>query len=70
MGPIQQLFALLQQAQAEQGMQKPHAGMLERESVWAPRRGQQGSIPMRDPRQEGPSPPMGGPLTAMYQGDR
>ena len=70
MGPIQQLMALLQQAQAEQQMQKPHGGMLEQESVFAPRRGQQGSIPMRDPRQEGPSPPTGGPITAMYQGRR
>ena len=69
MGPIQQLMALLQQAQAEQEMQKPHGGMLEPESVWNPRKGQ-APRSFRDPQQAGPSPPTGGPITAMYQGGR
>lgn len=66
MGPIQQLFALIQQAQQEQAMQRPHGGMLEPESVFAPRRGV-GPRPFRDPEQMGPAPPTDGPIASLYR---
>ena len=62
MGPIEQMLAMLQQSQAGQ---RPHGGMGEQESVFAPRRGV-GPRPFRDPQQAGPSP--GGPVSALYGG--
>jgi len=59
MGPLATMFAQLQRQRfGEQAPPPPHAGMLEQESVFAPRRGQQGSIPFRDPQQAGPEAPV------------
>ena len=59
MGPLATMFAQLQRQRfGEQAPPPPHGGMLEQESVFAPRRGQQGSIPFRDPQQAGPEAPV------------
>lgn len=68
MGPIEQLFALFQQAQQEAQMRQ-HGGMLEQESVFAPRKGQP-PTPYREPQQGGPAPPVTGPIASMYGGRR
>ena len=49
---------------------RPHGGMLEQESVFAPRRGQ-GPVPFRDPSmQAGPEPPVDPRILARLFGDR
>lgn len=45
---------------------RPHGGMLEPESVFAPRRGV-GPRPFRDPEQMGPAPPTDGPIASLYR---
>ena len=69
MGPLAQLFAMLQRRQdmEDQMPMRQHQGMLEPESVFAPRRGI-GPRPFRDPEQMGPEPPVQGPLAVMTKG--
>lgn len=65
MGPIAQLFALLQQAQQEREA-PPHMGLLQEDSLWNPRKGI-GPRPFRDPMQGGPEPPTSGPIASLYR---
>lgn len=68
MGPLAQLFALLN-SRREFGMEQPppvHRGLLEEESVFAPRQG----LPprsFRDPSQMGPAPPVDRGIISMMQ---
>ena len=66
MNPLQMLFARMM---AEQGQQRatPIDWQNPVPSAFAPSTGQQGSMPMRPPMQEGPRPPTSSPLAAMYQ---
>lgn len=74
MGPIQVLFAQALRdpefvRMLEQQGQRPHGGLLEEESVFAPRKGI-GPRSFRDPQQAGPAPPMNGPIASLYRGQR
>ncbi len=66
MGPLDYIFRLLQQ-QPQQGL-VPRDMALPYQNIGPT--GGQGPTPFRDPAQAGPSPPVTGPLAAMFEGDQ
>jgi len=71
MGPLATMFAQLQRQRfGEQPPPRPHGGLGEPENIFAPQRGQQGSIPFRDPRQAGPEAPVDPRILARLFGNQ
>ena len=67
MNPIQMLLQRMMAEQAQQQRVTPIDWQNPVPSAFAPSTGQQGSMPMRPPMQEGPVPPTSSPLAAMFQ---
>lgn len=73
LGPLEQLLAAIQRQQENAYVMdptarpRPHGGLLEEESAFAPLKGI-GPRSFRDPEQAGPAPPVQGPLAQMTKG--
>lgn len=71
-GPLAMMFLQRQQQQntlpPQQPPMQPH--WMDAPSFWGPQRQPEPSMPMRPPMQEGPAPPLDGPLAAMFRGRR
>lgn len=65
-GMFEQMLLEMARRQDDERM-RTHGGMLEGESVFAPRKGV-GPRPFRDPEQAGPSPPPREQLSMMMRG--
>ncbi len=66
MGPLDYLFRMIQQQQDPRLVPRDMA--LPYQDIGPT--GGQGPTPFREPMQAGPSPPVSGPLAAMFEGDQ